>query len=664
MQTLFNQPPVDVATTTKIDFRRVWNRVLNRLHFSPLAIKCGVILLFTVLWLVVALVRSTAPRDAESLETSSLTTLARLQQENFISGRDFQSVFGPGMQYLVATATSLTKAPATSDAHAMIAFFLSAGAAILIGITLLLCDLFSWKESAIGYGLCFLLNLFFGTLDFRIALLLLSAVLAYRITAAEDLNRHMIWAAATALVCFFSQLVSFELGIYEVLIVVPALILTCVLSRSITPLPGIAVFGSTLAGANIALVLLFKLTSSRYGMMFDYQNYSLEILRGYHNNMGVLWALAPWKTGILIAAALYAVIACVVVARSSGLEGAPLYLSLALAAVVWLSTCLVESDIPHIAAAFTPMVLVLGLIGTRLWQYKETGVLWAVALAGLFVVWPSSFNFSAPLDIVHVVQGRVSLRQSIRNIYSPGRPPESSSLPVSLATADNFVVPVLESYAAGTDPLQTYYIQALDRHRPESLNVANEPDEDGVAQSEHVQAITRTPRIFEYLYKHFELAGNAGTADGLYKLRERYPSAEPVLAPIEYSVPRQLADRGEMNLMADSTCGLVRLQMQIDYAKSPLLFRPQGVELNLSDKGEFVWRGVIQPLAFNEPFTTYISTLPAKDFRSVFGQSPIQSGKWNRIEYSTLPADALGSRAEKIRIEAIQCVDPQKYAGS
>jgi hypothetical protein len=658
MQTLFNQPPARAAITTKVDFRRL----LKRVHFTPLAIKCGVVLLFTVLWLVVAVVRSTAPRNTESLETSSLMPLARLLQENFISGRDFQSAFGPGMQFLVGIAASLTKAPAPLDAHAMVAFFLSAGTVILIGITLLLCDQFSWKESAIAYGLCFFLNLFFGMLDFRIALLLLSAVLTYRIAAAENLNKQMIWAAATAVVCFFSQLVSFELGIYEVLVVVPALILTSVLMRTSTRLPGIAVFGATLAGANIGLALLFELTSSRYGMMFDYQNYSLEILRGYHNSMGVLWELAPWKTGVLVAATLYVVIACVMLARSSILKDGPLYLSLALATVVWLNTGLVESDIPHIATAFTPMVLVLGLIGTRLWRYKERGVAWAVALVGIFVVWPS-FNFSAPLDIVHVVQGQVPLRQSIRNIYSPGRLHEISPRPASLMTAEaGFVVPVLESYAAGTDSLQTYYIQAIDKYRPGSVNVAYGLDGDAVADSRHVQAITQTPRIFEYLYKHFELAGNAEQADGLYKLRERYQPAEPVLANIDYSVPRQVADRGEFNLMADSTCGLVRLRMQIDYAKSPLLFRPHGVEFRLSDKDQFVWSGSIQPLAFNEPFTTYISPLPARDFHSVFGQSPIQSGKWNRIEYSTLPADALGSRAEKIRIEAIQCVDPQKYA--
>ena len=449
-----------------------------------------------------------------------------------------------------------------------------------------------------------------------------------------------------------------------VVVVVCALIAGSVLTRNVWALLGIEVFLATLAVANIALVVFFKLTSANYGLVFDYQNYSLEILRGYHNNMGALWELAPLKTGVLIAATLYVVIACVMLARGSSLEDAPLYLSLALATVLWLNTGLVESDIPHIVAAFTPMVLVLGLIGTRLWQYKETGVVWAVVLVGLFVVWPS-FNFSAPLDIVHVTQGQVPLRQSIRNLYSPGRPHESSPLPASLTTADaSFVVPVLESYAAGTDSLQTYYIQALDKHRPGSLNVAYGLDGDAVTQLGHVQAITRTPRIFEYLYKYFELAGNAGQADGVYKLRERYRPPEPVLAPIEYSIPRQVADRGELNLMADSTCGLVRLQMQIDYAKSPLLFRPHGVEFRLSNKDQFVWRGFIQPLAFNQPFTTYISPLPARDFHRVFGQGPIQSGKWNRIEYSSLPADALGSKPEKIRIEAIQCVDPQKYAGS
>ena len=72
--------------------------------------------------------------------------------------------------------------------------------------------------------------------------------------------------------------------------------------------------------------------------------------------------------------------------------------------------------------------------------------------------------------------------ESIRNLYSPGRPHESSPVPDSRTTADaGFVVPVLESYAAGTDSLQTYYIQALDKHRPGSLNVAYGLDGDAVA---------------------------------------------------------------------------------------------------------------------------------------------------------------------------------------
>src|SRR6266705_3194719 len=44
----------------------------------------------------------------------------------------------------------------------------------------------------------------------------------------------------------------------------------------------IEIFVATLALANIELVVWFKLTASRYGLLFDYQGYALEIIRAYN----------------------------------------------------------------------------------------------------------------------------------------------------------------------------------------------------------------------------------------------------------------------------------------------------------------------------------------------------------------------------------------------
>src|SRR5262249_33231625 len=154
---------------------------------------------------------------------------------------------------------------------------------------------------------------------------------------------------------------------------------------------------------------------------------------------------------------------------------------------------------------------------------------------------------------------------------------------------------------------------------------------------------------------HFELSSTDDSPDGHYKLRARHPF-EADIEPIELTSPHQLADRGELALATPSTCGLIQLQLRIEYAKSTNLFRPSGIELRLSDGAEKVWQGAVRPVEFNQSFVTYVSPLPPENFHKVFGQGPVQSRKWNKIEYWTSPSDMLGSEAQRIRLEGFNCV--------
>ena len=286
MQTSEETAIVD-SPVRKTDFRRL----LNRFRLGPRGLKIGVIVLFTLCWMLVVLVRSNVPRHTTTLEGSSFIGLVASFQQGSISGRDFQSMFGPGTQYLAWAATATTKTGSALRAYNMIAFVFCALSAFLIAVMLLVCDRLSWQDCAISYGLCFLLNLFFDVLDFRTALLLLIAAFAYRIIAAETLPRQVIWATATGLLAFAAQLITLELAIYAVFAVICTLIAGSILTRNGWVLLGIQVFLATIAAANIVFVFYFKLTSPNYGLVFDYQNYAFEMLRGYQNSMGMLWQL-------------------------------------------------------------------------------------------------------------------------------------------------------------------------------------------------------------------------------------------------------------------------------------------------------------------------------------------------------------------------------------
>jgi hypothetical protein len=662
--------------------RRDFRSLLNRVYFHPGRAKVTVVLLFTICWLSIVLARNHVS-DPTTLESSLLTGLAASLQQGAMSGRDFQSSYGPAAQFLAQKATTATATGSALDAYGMIVFFFCGSTAFVVAAILLLCDRISWQQSAIFYAFSFLLNLFFQVFDIRTALLLLNAVLAYRTIAAETFTRRTLWATATGLLCFISQLVSFELGIYASVVIVCALIAGFLLTRNTEILLGIEIFIATLAVANLDLAVYFKLTSSSYTLFFDYQNYALEILRGYHNSMGMVWALPAAHTIVLVIVTLYVIGVCVVMARTSDPLDASLYASLAFAAVLWLKTALVRSDVAQITFAFTPVAVIIGLLATKEWASLKRRVAWTIAAASLVLVWPS-FNGNAPVDLFKIARGQTSVRAALRDLRSAKRPLEES-LQASLVTPDledrskipllafpydNYIpaglrrpifAPLLESYAVATPVLEQRYVQALEKKQRAGLEIVYGPDKEDALLDGSVQAITRTPIIFEHIYRHFEIVGIKEHDNGQYILRTARVPRDVNVEPLGYQISQQWVDAGTLKLTDPSVCGLVRVEIQINYEKNPVIFKPSDVEVIISNGDHIVWQGAIKPLEPNQTFVTYVSPLPSATFHKVFGQDRIQGVKWDKLQYRSLPAGMLGSKASRVQIRSLRCVDPQKF---
>jgi hypothetical protein len=103
------------------------------------------------------------------------------------------------------------------------------------------------------------------------------------------------------------------------------------------------------------------------------------------------------------------------------------------------------------------------------------------------------------------------------------------------------------------------------------------------------------------------------------------------------------------------------MEMKLTYDRNPQLFRPSGVEVRLNSGDERVWQGVIRPLETNQNFVTYISPLQPAQFHKVFGHEPIRGIPWDKLEYQSLPTDLLGSKASRVDIYSLECLDPQKF---
>lgn len=658
------------------------NRV-QQMQFNAWAAKVVVVLVFSLCSLLIALVRSQSPGDPASLEHSSLVSLAKAMQQGAISGRDFQSTYGPAAQALAWLCTKVTLTRSALDAFGLMTFSFSAVSLVLIGGMLLLCDRISWRQAAAFYGFSLFLNLFFNVFDIRTALLLLSAVFTYQIVAAVNVTQRTAWAAATGLLCFFSQLVSFELGIYSGIVVVSALIAGTALTRDNEVLHGAGAFVATFTVANLALVAFFALTSSGQTMVFDYHNYAIEMLRGFHNSMGILWELSLLQTITLAVASLYVLAMCArAVWKSEHLESV-LFVSLAFAAIVWLATASVRSDVAHIAVAFTPMVVILSFLVPRdLREPKEVGV-WAAIAVAVILAWPTSI-LAAPKDLMKVARGQVGAEETLRGLHSTRRPLDKSvqeslttpdqagrgNVPLLAFPYDNHIVvgvrrrlfaPVMETNGVSTPFLQQYYLRALQKQQHAGLEIVYGLDRTDDPWSGGVQAITRTPDVFEYIYRNFALVSNEEHADGHYILRPVYEQPQAVIEPLKFTAVQKSLDSGLVRLDLPSTCGLVRLEMKLVYNRSPKLFRPSGIEVRLNNGDTRVWQGMIRPLEPNQTFVTYISPLSPTQFHKVFGHEPIRGIQWDKLEYQSSPTDLLGSKASHVEIFSLECLDPQKF---
>jgi hypothetical protein len=654
------------------------------MNFGSQGLKVAVVVVFTVCWLLIILARSQTPRDPASFEGSTLVGLATAMQQGELSGRDFQSMYGPAAQVLAWICTTVTSSRSPMDALSLMFFVFCATSAVLMAAVLLLCDRVSWQQAVAFYGFFIFLNLFYDVFDLRAVLLLLNVAFAYRVVAAETLSRRTMWAAATGVLCFISQLVTFDLGMYAAIAIVCTWIAGVSPTRNGELLQSAGTFAGVFATLNVALVAFFKLTAPGHTLIFDYHNYAFEMLRGSHNTLGVLWQLPIAQTVALIVVSVYVlVMCCMTIWRSHALDGA-LALGLAVAAVLWVMTGFVRSDIAHIAAAFTPMVVLLSFVFPRDWSVPTEPVLWVIVAAAVILAWPRT-SISAPTELIKVVRGEVGAGDTFRDLQTAQRPLDDT-VKASLVTPDEewsrrkvplmpfpfdtyiapgvrrpLFAPVLETQSVSTPYLEDYYLKALKRQRQAGLEILYGPDRTDDSLTGGVQAITRTPNVFEYIYKNFALVSDDVHADGHYVLA---PIDEPLpvsIEPLKFSKMQESLGSGMVRLATPSTCGLIRVEMQLRYTRRSHFLRLSGVQVFLSDGDQRVWQGSIRALEPNQRFVTYISPLEPSVFHKVFGAEPIRGVRWDKIEYRSAPTDLLGAKATHVEIFNVECLDPEKF---
>jgi hypothetical protein len=222
--------------------------------------------------------------------------------------------------------------------------------------------------------------------------------------------------------------------------------------------------------------------------------------------------------------------------------------------------------------------------------------------------------------------------------------------------------PVLESDAASTETLQQHFVATLERQRRRGMEFVYGLDMRSARGIDGVQEITRSPMIFEYLYKSFTLASGEERADGYYLLRLRPAPRIVHEEELLFVTRRQTTAFGVLELRSPSTCGLLRLDMRAQYESSPYRFKPSGIDLSFSSGNQIIWQGAVKPGENDPEFSTYVSLLHPSMFYKVFGDAAVSGPRWAQLEYRASPTDVLGFQPAMIEVAHIYCMGPEVFA--
>jgi hypothetical protein len=659
--------PLRTATSEKLER---WNKK----HA-----KIAVVLLFTVCWLASCLVRASSEGELIGVDPSWLMGLATSFQQGLISGRDIHFTYGPLAQVLAWFATGLTASKSAFDGYRMICFVFFSLSPLIIGLVFLLLPQVSAIQTALIYTFLLLLNSFGEVASFRAALLILAAVLPFRILAGPP-SRQMLSACGLALFCFACQLITLDIGVYSAAVSLAILVIAHF--RHLAKdwhIP--AVFVAFLAGLNLLLAVFFKATSAAYAGVFDYQRYAFETIRGYNSTMGVDWEFTRFKTFLLICVVVYTIAFGIRAVRRSKDQDRYLIAGLLGVSLLALKSAMVRSDTGHIVLAAAPFILVFLLLCNTRWNTRRGLYLWSPLAVSLFWIVPMA-GLAAPREIWAVASSTRSPGTMLRDMSSVPIPIESvlpQSILQSVARVDRrpllafpyenylpialkrpLVAPVLQSYGALTSSLQSFYVHSLENLRTPP-QVIYAVDEIGAWPIDGVQTITRVPQIFEYLYRNFALAEPGETPDGHYILEQRPRPRGVMLVNLSNRKERNSDTSGRLRLDAPASCGLIALQMTIRASARSVLFRPTGVQLTFRLGEGIIRTAAVRPLQFNVPFTTYVSLLEPRNFYQLFQDSPIAAKLWDGIQYERARVDRISARPTLIDIDSVQCVNPQSF---
>ena len=170
-----------------------------------------------------------------------------------------------------------------------------------------------------------------------------------------------------------------------------------------------------------------------------------------------------------------------------------------------------------------------------------------------------------------------------------------------------------------------------------------------------VQAISRVPPIFEYLYRNFHLAAD-NEAGCRFCLLTRNPIPAVMKTQIVALQTTNTTAGLQMRSQTPQVCSLLKLNMEIDYSVARFFGHPIPVDMRVYRAEGAVLETRLVPVEVNQPFSTYVSLIPPDQLYTVFQHHSVAQLSWDELRLDSHSADWAGVTPSSFRIDEIKCV--------
>lgn len=638
-----------------------------------------VVAVYSILFLW-RMILALAPPSVEGLDTSWFVSLPALLEAGKIAGRDVFFTYGPVWQLIGIIGLLIHPSSSAIDALNLITLVFQAATILTFAGTVLLIERLSWRYSLFTLVLATFFGLFRHHTLLRIATSIFIVVLFARVLAASRTSAQLRWrTVAVAILAFGAQLLTFEQGLYVTVTCVGLLVVFALLSRfrtSLSPdglfeprryVETVFVFVGTYSAANIVLSLTFLATSPTYPSLFHYQAMMLEISQLYVNTMGSPWEMQTLPTIVVAVVLTYSILFILFNLPRFSISDAYVFVGLLILSVLSLKTATIRSDLGHILMGMLPLAILFVLLGKN-WSYRPgMHLAWAPLLALLIVAWPGPDFHSLPFNLLST-----PLRDRVL-FFGGGNVEPSDILPENVILAsdpkkmmlafphENYIplmlgrelfAPVLQSYSSGSLELQEYYIESLDR---QGQNVEIVYSVRHFHPVSGAQTGTRTPLIFEYIYRNFEFKRPQAYSDFAVLERRSTPRR---LAVVQQSFVTHNSAEGlpQITLNEPVTCSLIRLDVDFDYPFYWAFGRVEPVQIGVYLDEELINTTAIYPVD-SDPFPIYVGLVGGQAFLRHFDDGEAAPGAtWDEIRVTPTPSTLFSVQPSAFEIRNVACV--------